>query len=224
MGFNHLTKPRQILRHILKDYSAWSLIVSNLITIIWAVIQHWSILEIMWIYWSQSVIIGFFNFIRILMLKDFSTDGCKLNGKSVEPTRTTKINIAFFFAVHYGLFHIGYAVFLFADKPPIRSIASARIDITTILITAGIFFVNHLFSFIYNRNSDAPKPNIGTIMVSPYGRIIPMHLTIVSGVFLAGNIITIVFFLILKTVADVVMHVAGHMQSRYNQENTEIIN
>lgn len=40
-----------------------------------------------------------------------------------------------------------------------------------------IFFLNHLFSFWYNKGEfKGKKPNIGNVMFSPYIRIISMHL------------------------------------------------
>ncbi|NIP38026.1 MAG: hypothetical protein GWO07_09360 [Candidatus Dadabacteria bacterium] len=57
------------------DTSALYLLVSNIITIILAVYERWSLSEIMCIYWGQSVIIGYFNRRRILDLQKFSTSG-----------------------------------------------------------------------------------------------------------------------------------------------------
>ena len=55
------------------DLTIRSLIASNLVVIVWALIEKWSIVTIMWIYWTQSVTIGIFWFIKMLTLKNFST-------------------------------------------------------------------------------------------------------------------------------------------------------
>jgi hypothetical protein len=201
-------KIKDFLRYIINDKSSWVLILSNVITIILAVMQGWSLLFVMLIYWSQSVIIGSFNFIRILSLKKFSTENFKIRNMSVKPTKDVKFSTAIFFAIHYGLFHLIYLAFLTTFNV-FWQLEIAASDIIFIPLISLIFFVNHLFSFLSNREKDSKKiPNIGRIMFFPYARIIPMHLIIMFGLFLGG--VAIVLFLILKTIADLIMHVLEH--------------
>lgn len=101
-----------ILRNALLDSSTWVLLASNLIVAYLAVVESWSLVTIMLIYWFQSVIIGFFNFIRILQLKEFSTKGFRIMNKRPVPTQATKTFVAFFFLFHYGFFHVGYLIFI----------------------------------------------------------------------------------------------------------------
>jgi hypothetical protein len=190
-----------------QDPSTWSLLASNLFVIVLAVFQGWSVMTVMLIYWIQSMIIGFFTFVRMLTLKEFTTEGMKRDNKPLKPTTANKIFLALFFAFHYGFFHFGYLAFI---------VAFSTIGLGTLisggelLIIAVIFFVNHMFSFLYNRERDLKrKPHLGRIMFFPYLRIVPMHFTIMVG-FLAGATGALVIFLLLKTVADVAMHVVEH--------------
>jgi hypothetical protein len=96
----------QFLESVFGDLSLWSLLLSNAITIYLAVQQGWNLSVVIWIYWFQNIIIGGFNFIRILQQEDFSTDGFLLNGRPLPPTQASKNKIAFFFLLHYGLFHV----------------------------------------------------------------------------------------------------------------------
>ena len=82
-----------------QDPSMWSLLGSNLLVIFLAVFQGWSVVTIMLIYWTQSVIIGFFTFVRILTLKEFSLGNLKTQELHIESTIATKIFFAFFFAI-----------------------------------------------------------------------------------------------------------------------------
>jgi hypothetical protein len=66
----------------------------------------------MWAYWLQSIAIGFFNFIRILQLKELSAEGLKINGQPAQPTQSTQFFNAFFFLFHFGFFHFGYLIFI----------------------------------------------------------------------------------------------------------------
>ncbi|MFC1737430.1 DUF6498-containing protein [Planctomycetota bacterium] len=207
------------VRHFFSDLSLWALIVSNLIVIFWALIEGWALAVIMWVYWSQSVSIGILWFFKILTLKEFSTKGFKINNQSVEPTTSTKIQTAIFFLVHYGFFHVGYAVFLSALFKHVR--------LMPICVMAAVFFVYQSFSFFYNKKwEEKRKPNIGKMMFFPYARIIPMHLTIIFGGQLAdGNYMgnaALAFFMLLKTLADVIMHMVerrGFSDKPVKEEN-----
>src|SRR3990172_2405256 len=156
------------------DLSIWVLLASNLAAIIWAQIAAWQLGAILWVYWSQSVAIGVLWFFKIRTLREFSTKGFSIGDRSVEPTVETRNRTAFFFLCHYGFFHLGYCIFLvkmFSLK-----------EVLPILLMAAVFGAYQVFSFFYNRKWQlAGKPNIGTMMVFPYARIIPMHLTIIAG-------------------------------------------
>ena len=189
------------------EKSALFLILSNIFTIIIALLGHWRLSDVMWIYWGQNIVIGFFNWRRILCLKQFSTEGFTVNDQPVAPTKDTQRQTAAFFAVHYGFFHFIYCVFLFAERADL-----ARLDILGVVVCIAVFAVNHRFSYRHNLQSDlARKPNIGTIMFFPYARIIPMHLTIILGSHFGQHTAgTLVLFLGLKTLADLIMHLVEH--------------
>ena len=198
--------------NLFQDWSLWLLLLSNGVTILLAVTQNWNVLALMWVDWFQSIVIGFFNFLRIRQLKEFSTEGLTINGHPAEPTQERKNYVARFFLLHYGMFHLVYFIFLlvFSLTGMLSSVdenALNSADLKYILPTALLFLGNHVFSYFYNRPRDTGRQNIGTLMFYPYARIVPMHLTIILGVFLGGGLL---LFLLLKTLADVVMHVVEH--------------
>jgi hypothetical protein len=195
-----------------KGSSVYALLITNLLTIVFAVYQGWSVREVMLIYWSQSVVIGFFNVKRMLALTEFSTDGVTMNNRAVDPTPGTKRSMALFFALHYGMFHAVYLVFLIVDSQALRSIS-----VVPLLLCVVAFIINHGYSYSSNLERDlARKPNIGTIMFFPYARILPMHLTIIFGGAMAGaSTFSLVLFLLLKTLADVIMHVVEHSSRKF---------
>ena len=196
---------RMPIKALHPDWSALTLIASNLLTIAVAVYQKWNPGTVMWIYWGQSVIIGVFNVVRMWTLQDFTTDGLKMNGQPVAPTTASKRYVAIFFMVHYGFFHLVYAIFL----TTMTNLSGQ--DARMILICTAAFFVNHLFSYYYNKdNDDKRKVNLGTLMFFPYARIIPLHITIITGLMLSKTTWALVLFLSLKTVADLVMHAVEH--------------
>ncbi|MDX2456862.1 MAG: DUF6498-containing protein [Gammaproteobacteria bacterium] len=205
------TESINLTGQLASDRSMVVLLLSNLVTIALAVYQQWDVFVLMWVYWGQSVIIGYFNVRRILDLKKFSTSGFKINNRSVKPTPETQRQTAVFFALHYGIFHFAYVVFLTADTK-----VAGGFPVFNVLVCIGVFYLNHWFSYRYNREQEQDRvPNIGNIMFFPYIRIIPMHLMIVAGVSaLGGSAGALIVFLLLKTAADVAMHVVEHAMAR----------
>lgn len=202
-------------KDFLADPSLWLLVIANGISIYFALVEHWNLFDLMLVYWAQSVIIGFFNFLRILSLKNFSTEGFTMNGRAVAPTKETKIKTAFFFALHYGFFHVGYLFFLFfAVSFPASGVTAKAGGSFFIIISIMTFFINHAFSYFYNRKSDeARRSNIGKVMFYPYARILPMHFTIIIGGFLGAvgkGSLVLFLFLLLKLLADVLLHIQEH--------------
>lgn len=49
------------------ESSAKMLLLSNLLTIVIAILFHWSILTLLWGYWLQSIIIGLFTVVKLLV-------------------------------------------------------------------------------------------------------------------------------------------------------------
>jgi hypothetical protein len=193
------------------DRSVTFLLLSNLLTIVLAVMQQWDVHVLMWIYWGQSVVIGYFNVHRILDLKEFSTANFLVNDKPVDPTPETQRQTAVFFALHYGFFHLGYLVFLLVGYS-----LQGAFTVAGIALCILVFYFNHRFSYYYNQEREREGvPNIGSILFFPYVRIVPMHLMIImGGVFLGNNSMALVLFLLLKTAADVAMHVIEHAMAR----------
>ena len=190
--------------------STCSLVIANLIAIILAVYEGWSLQDLMVIYWTQSVIIGYFSYRRILDLKQFSTRDFKMNGVRPPETAKTKRSTATFFALHYGGFHAGYLAFLVAGEQAFQG------SWLVLAICIVVFYVNHRYSYAYNKELDENrKPNIGIIMLFPYARIVPMHLTIAAGdTFAPTTTAALLLFLGMKTVADVIMHKVEHARWR----------
>lgn len=189
-----------------KDYSGIGILLSNALVIAYALIEGWDLPLMMVIYWAQSVIIGVFQFFRILLLRSFSTEGFSSNGQRVPENAAGKRSTALFFAVHYGLFHLVYAGFLsFHD-----ALATAGGTFWIIVSVLG-FLAGHAFSFYENVRADlGGRPNVGIMMFLPYVRILPMHLVILLGSRVQAGTETLLLFSGLKTLADYVMHIVEH--------------
>lgn len=196
------------VRHFRIDTSAIALILANVLTIVFAVVQKWDITDVIWIYWAQSLIIGLFNFLRILDLENFSTEGyddlrprIKMNMKN---------QMALFFMFHYGLLHIVFLVFILNIWTVTPSVSA---PIFALCILA--FLITHGLDYWQNRpKTKSRKPNIGDIVFHPYARIMPMWFTLTVGIYLGtGSVNTLVLFLALKTIADFIMQILDPMNT-----------
>ncbi len=196
------------------DISIWSLILVNIVTMTFALIEQWSLTQTLLTFWSQSVIIGFFTALKIFSQKE-----------SQKKTLST-IN----FLIHYGLFHIGYLLFILAVFPLmegsavyhslgivgrfyIPNIIPNNVEIYPLLITSTLFFVNHSISFLQYRKF---RQDAGRLVSTTYTRIIPIHLTIIVGTFTffitKSPLIVLGVFFVIKGFIDVLMHIFIHKQ------------
>lgn len=192
------------------DSSTVFLFITNVLMIIVAIIFNWNVMTLLWTYWVQSVIIGFFNVIKIINLKDDNATIILENDTSEQKNNIlTKLFFSGLFCVHYGFFHLVYAFFLFVMGYVGKNV---NLDINGILLFSGIFFLNHLFSYIITPNKETIK-DIGNVMFKPYLRIIPMHLTLMFGVILilfGQNILLLIIFMGIKTILDIGSHKIVH--------------
>jgi Family of unknown function (DUF6498) len=181
--------------------SARTLILANGATLIAALIFHWSPAWLLWPYWIQSIIIGWYARKRMLNLGQFSTEGFSSNDQPVPETEAGKRSTAGFFVIHYGFFHLGYLVFLLGQH------RVSGLWNMLVLIACGVSFVlSQRTTYAAQHASDLRgKPNLGRLMFTPYLRVLPMHLGILfgSGLGSGGGIGLLVLFTVLKTLSDI---------------------
>ena len=184
-----------------------NLLLANAVTAALALILHWPLDTLLWPFWVQSVIIGWYSRRRILALTNFSTDGFEINHHPAAPTPETQRFTARFFTVHYGFFHFGYLAFLWK-----RTTGFNWWDWLAIIAAAASFVASHRASFRQNIEADKRgRPNLGTLMFLPYLRIIPMHAMILVGAgYVSDSAVALLLFTALKTGADVLMHHVEH--------------
>jgi len=184
------------------------LVLANLVTIAFAEWQGWDLLNVLWIYWAQSLIMTFFTWRRILNLKQFSVEGFEDFIVEVEQSKPTgdihKMLAGTFLAV-YGVSHLIFLVFLINANEASRGMRDIGFAVCIL-----VFVVNHAFSYFHNRQEDMNRtPELNTIFMFPVIRIAPMILTLIFASMVAsgGSLLQV---LVLKTLADVIMHIVLH--------------
>lgn len=214
------------------------LIVANIATIVLAVLQNWDAATILFVFFGQNLIIGFFAVIsmltadtRLLVTEKSAAEAARGNDTKITygGMWRFKIAVAVFFLIHYGLFNLFYYVIIFWNE------TFGPVDYTDSAVRAGIgfFFLCHLVSFLYYwREEKRGVFFMAAAAIQPYNRIIPLHLTIIiggtiAGLLLAAGIETVmpvlVVFLLLKMYLDVRLHLAFHENRAHPEKPVYIV-
>ena len=202
----------------LKDRSLHVLVAVNALVLAFALYQGMSLRSMLLIYWIQSVIIVACSVARILILQRFSTRGVSFDGQKAVESAATRRKAASGCALLFGIFHAVYLAFIFAFPP-----APQFGDPMAYVLAGLVFALNHLYSLRRNAAKDAAgRPNIGTLMLMPLPRILPMHLLMGTGLAFTSSVFSIVLFGLLKTAADGLMHLIEHRVLQSEPEQLQL--
>lgn len=184
------------------DLSLFSLVITNIIVIVLAIIQKWDFTILFSVYIAQTQIIAFFYFFKIIFKKNTITYGLTINKKTINPTITNKLILAL---VYYGGFYFAMRIVYFFTS--FLSFSMPRMDLSKMAIAffgIAIFFINHLISFIVNFKTDSEKEEtLKELMIAPYLRTIPIIIISFFGILL--NFLSVIF-LIFKAIVDIYSH------------------
>lgn len=170
-----------------------SLITANFVPIFWAPYQ--SVFSLIFIYWLESTVVGYYNFLKIRKITKTSTKG------------------VWNFVVFYtGLLAI-YLLFLIIIFGKFQSNLPPLFAIITTFIS---FFISHGISYKYNYlgNYEYKHTNIKQQSKAPLGRLVILHLTIAIGGFVLLKFgisqPILVLFIFIKTAVDLGAHYREH--------------
>lgn len=178
-------------QHFYSDGSLWLLLIANIITIVWALKENWSLDLLIWVYFCQNIILGVFW-------------PAKVFASSEDSSYIKKIESVGFFLPHYFIIHFVYGISLynFFDK-------AALDNFMPIIILAGIFFVSEAFSYFFESSINR-HISLAKVHFLPYARVVPMHFVMIIGIFIEMEEVNVRFgvigFLILKALADIGMY------------------
>jgi len=197
------------------DVSLFSIIVTNIVVIILAIVQKWDVGTVFYIYLWQTIFLWFFTLLKLLFKKNISFIGA-VNSEGqfipIESEGLAKFQVIVG-QLTWVLFFGAYFLFIYLlFNPPILSI--------WMIIVLILFFINHLISFIYYFKKDENKEELAKDLIKITGyRIIVIHMTIwLSGLFLhfisktglSFNLVALILLLILKTPVDIYFHNKEH--------------
>ncbi|MBM4062007.1 MAG: hypothetical protein FJ265_13060 [Planctomycetes bacterium] len=195
--------------------SLLALLLANAVPLAGTLAFGWSVYETFALYWSESVVIGAYTILRLLLLQ--------VPGK--QPQVAGRLVFAAFFCAHFGLFLLAHAVFVQALVGPeglhsgIELRAPIRLLETALQHESGLglwaLVVSHGVSFVVNFLArERSQIDFGRQLFAPYQRIFAMHLVLIAGgflVFFAGsNALLLGLLVIAKTAADASAHRREH--------------
>lgn len=203
---------------IIADPSFWILLAVNVYLVYQYELNPAIFTTLIWLYWSQSVLYGTFNFLD--MLTTGKVDRRSLVDVDAKTSdRTISTGYAWFFLMHYGFFHLVYFIFISTMTK------LADFDWQFFYRYLGIFAAFQLFSFIQHKIQNRKQPaDIGKMMALPYLRIVPMHLCILIPAFL--HVASLTIFLVCKVICDMLSYVVANsfLSREQAMANTATIN
>jgi len=195
-------------KKLVENISIVALIVSNCVPLIGVIFFEWSMFSVVLLFWSETLIIGFFNIFKIIIYNWLS---------AIFKVPTFIIHFGIFMALHYL-----FLVVLFAnDQSLIPRVIDASLIANIYLVLKPLawsfvlLFVSHTISFFVNYVGRGEYKNKRKDpFIAPYGRILVMHVSIILGgivvMFFHQPILGIVILIALKTFVDLAAHAKQH--------------
>ncbi len=206
-----------------------SLIIANIIPLFGVLFWQWDISSIIFLYWFENIVIGFYNIFRMKKAAAHATEmevnDQKIIVKTEEDRKKIKavtyIFLIPFFIIHFGLFSLGHGIFVFFmfGRPELYGIS--------LIAAIGSLMVSHGISYTRNYigNQEYMKTNPAVQMFRPYKRIMVMHFTIIlSGFTLLGlgaPIWSLVILIAIKIGVDWNLHTKSHTSWLKKYEKTD---
>ena len=183
------------------------LILANLIPLYGVLFKGWQVFTVMFLYWLENVIVGFFNVLKMRSVLHLSR---VKNKNKNRPTNLGNDSLILFFIFHFGLFTFVHGVFVMVFFwPPTMPFLES-------VFVLGSLFLSHGFSYYLNflGNREYLNTSIDAQMIAPYGRILVMHFAILFGGIMVKSSgwgpAAIIVLVGVKIVIDILSHTREH--------------
>jgi hypothetical protein len=190
--------------------SDWLMIIANLVPVFGVWFLQWSAKDVFLVYCFETIIIGFFTILKMIITGIVKKRDDWQNRGSV--TKQPALFFILFFLVHYGMFvaiqmgmffaisgigdEYNFGFFNFFQKWPLLFNYEVKLML-------GVFIVSYAFRNLndFILSGEYKTISMGYLLFQPYGRIFIQQATVIVGsIFLsfgAGKIFILVFALIL---------------------------
>ncbi len=191
--------------------SAILLVFANIVPIFGVLFWNWNTFDVFILFWSESVIIGFYSIFKILIYYQ---------------NKILAMFFSIFFIFHFGIFltvHLLIIIAMFSNYfvhsfNPSNEIFIKALSESSVILSGFIFlFISHGVSFFQNyigkKEYKISNP-FNNPMVTPYVRIIIMHIALIFGGFLLiitkASINGLIILILFKIIIDLKGHNNSH--------------
>ena len=209
---------------------------ANLVPLLGVLLLDWDAAVIVLLYWTENVVIGFYNILRMALVK---VDSPVLH--------LGKLLTIPFFCLHFGGFCALHGLFLlvffnlgngmgsiFPKEPWPAQLVMLQLmgSVVTSLWRshpegmewpAVFLFVSHGISFMQNYlgKREYAVWTVAKLMTQPYKRIVILHITIIAGgvpIMMLGSPIPLLCILVfLKLCVDIPLHIKEHKTRKFEE-------
>jgi hypothetical protein len=184
------------------------LVLVNIIPIYGILIFNWPPMDVIYLYWAETAIIGVFNIFKM---------ATSSHNIGLAATKDKVYNITFFI-VHFGVFILAQGLFFMSMDPSFKdNFDSFDVLIKNLWWPFLFLCCSHLFSFFYNYigKKEYKKYAASDLMLKPYGRVFLQQFLVILGalIFLHlenRNIIVMLLLVAAKIIADAYAHYREH--------------
>jgi hypothetical protein len=190
------------------------MLLANLVPVFGVLCLHWEVFPLMFLFWSENVIVGGFNVLKMLC------------AAPVNPLAWAgKLFVIPFFCVHYGMFTFVHGIFVIAlfgggmkhgaGFPTPETFWHTMQEyhlgwaVLGLAVSRGISFATN-----YIGNGEYQRASLPVLMQQPYGRIVVLHLAILGGGFLMLALHSPVVGLLLLVALKIALDLRGHLAER----------
>ncbi|MCU0447007.1 MAG: DUF6498-containing protein [Microscillaceae bacterium] len=202
--------------------SAFAIILANLVPLAGVLFLGWSVFSVVFLFWLESLIIGFFNVWKMIFAQ--KSELMSIDGKA-QASGCAKLFLIPFFMVHYGMFMVGQGIFIFVflgntfqTESGITSNTQSQLN-NAFWLALLVLFINHLGGFLRNYifKKAYQTAVVSKLLFAPYGRVFIQQFVIIGGGFLLAvfhtNFVFLALLIILKIIADIGGHYFAEVKS-----------
>ena len=189
--------------------SVYFLIAANMVPLFGVLFLKWDIINILFLYWMESGVIGFYNVLKILTAEN--------RGNYIHDI-FFKIFAFIFFNIHYPIM---LAVLMAAGINLIATLVFNRplkpFDVLSqTWITLVSFLISHGYSFVKNylQGGERKSARVIILLFQPYLRIAVMWFVLMGGTFFILKYQQAVFLIVILVVLKIIFDCISHYRER----------
>lgn len=205
--------------------SAVILVAANVVPLAGVLFLGWSTFEVVFLFWVENVIIGFYNVLKMLT---FGLLAKPVSGMPQAVVAAGTIFLMAFFVVHYGMFCSGHGFFVVAllgkgevsvqgDSGFLAAYSVAwRLARSSLGYAMLSLLLSHGFSFYENflKGREYERVSAQQLMAAPYRRIVVLHVAIIVGGMLALMLKSPMGVLFVLVVMKIILDLKFHLSER----------